>query len=447
MTQSKLRSARVMIAIVGVSLLAASAVRANDIPVTVAPWAPPTVEPFDPNVPAQVPPELTAGEDAVAIYSVEIDGEDSDTSGFTFNDTADGGKVLKIKGVKVSGSTTIKQPTDAPDKLKDHEKGHDTLAKAEYENAGKKVKAALEGFVGMSFVGEGDTVEEKQQSAFEKATAEFNRRLGVAEKAIESQMETLNEKYDSLTDHGKGTGDGEQKGPDGKIKPLTDGHGIAEALREKAKAPEAGKTSFVPDLNRSHAAAATTGLTLDEPTGLMTVDPRLLFTAAYDPLDPVLFGAHLDIDPLLAIGRQANGTFLLADSRLRITDTSGNSLMNAFLFELAFMPSSRAEHVSMIQGYLDVPPVYAGGAVPGVSDFLDSMLSATDLGELTMFHIFFNTPMPFDEFGHFTTSRLMGTTYLATAAVPLPSSLLLLLSGLVVLVTALRRRWLTVTAE
>jgi hypothetical protein len=420
---------------IGIGFLSDRAAFASDeIPVNVGPWGEPIIEYFDPNNPDEVPDDIPDNEDAVAVNHARV--QESPENQFLVQGASDGTiTVIKINEIKVNGVTVIKLPDDADDALEGHELGHDSLIRTEYAaKAEEKIEAAMKGFIGMKFQGTGATLEEKLKSASAMAKEEYNRRARKAERAIVAQQDVLEAKYDKLTDHGRGTGDGKEKDSEGKVKPVTTEVGIDMTLKEQAKAPKAGETALAPVQTTSFAIASEAMLNLDGDTGMMSFDGPLELSEAFDPGDPILDGPLLTINPMQMVGLLPNGSVLIADTALQITDPLTDILlMDAFLFELAFMPSSYEGFDSMIQGFLDVPPVFADGITPGSSDFLNGMLAATDAGELTMFYMFFNGDLPLDQFGNFNTSQISGIIKMSTAAVPVPASLPLFISVLAAL--------------
>lgn len=404
----------------------------DDVPVNVTPWPAPTEERFGPN---EIPDDIPEGEDAVAKGNVSLTGGNYT---FTIDNTTGKATIKTVAVVNVSGGTTIKLPKDAGDEptseesaLKEHEIGHDTLNKKEYESAAKKVKAAMKGFKGMMFPGKGATPELRNADATKQATAELTKRLDKARNGILNQMETLSVKYDKLTEHGAGKGDGKEKDEDGNIKTVSTEVGIKMALAEKAKANAAGKGAFIPNFDTPFAVADAAPVEIDRSTDLISFASDMDITGAFDPGDPIL-NATLNVGDMQAIGLQDNGTLLIADTNLQIVGIGGELLMDAVLFELAYMTSVDPAFGGMIQGFLDVPPVFAGGIDPDFgSDFLNGMLAATDAGNYTMFTLF--TPeLSFDSFGNLTSDGFNGKIALSRA-VPEPSTLVLFVFGFAVL--------------
>jgi hypothetical protein len=242
-------------------------------------------------------------------------------------------------------------------------------------------------------------------------------------------MSTLSAKYDSLTNHGKS--------------PTVDADtGTKEALKERDKAPGAGSNSWRPDNNKPFAAISGPTLLYDSATDVLTFSGPLLFDTALDPTDPILGAGEAIVGPIITIGPQLNGTVHLSDATFDIIDAaSGDTLLTAFLFELAYMPSSLPGFPGMIQGYLDIPPPFAALGVANTigSSFLDGLQQASLAGEPTGFWFYANQPV-FDAEGlpvlgeGGTTGRLIA----GVAIVPEPGTLSLL--GLGWLWGAARRR-------
>lgn len=388
----------------------------------VTPLPDPTVQTFDPNNP---PSDLGAGEKADAKTTVSLSG----TFSTGFNNQTKKFFVKDVDPVEVSGQTVIRQPNNADDDLKKHEQGHHTLSKNEYDQrAAKKVADALCGFKGMMFMGAGNTFQERAADAEKQAQAEYDRRLKRAKDAIESQMKTLSAKYDSLTDHSKS--------------PTVDtDKGIKEALKERDRAPGAGSNLWRPDRGQPFAMVSFPTLLYDNATDVMTFNDNLLFNAAADATDPLLGTGEALVGPIITIGPQLNGTVHLSDTTFSIIDsTNGDVLLNAFLFELAYMPSSLPEFPGMIQGYLDIPPPFAAQGLSNTigSPFLDGLQQASLANETTSFWFYTHEPV-FDAEGRPLLGE-GGTTGQLVAGIASPEPGTLSLFGLGLLGLAIRRR-------
>ena len=379
----------------------------------VTPLPDPSIETFDPNS----PPVGLSGEKADAKTSVSLSG----TFSTGFNPQTQKFFVEGVDPVELSSQTVIRQPSNADDQLKKHELGHHTLSKNEYEaRAAKKIDDALCGFKGMTFTGAGNTFQQRAADAEKQAQAEYDRRLKRAKEAIESQMKTLSAKYDSLTDHGKS--------------PTVDtDKGTKEALKERDRAPKAGSNLWTPDREKPFATVSGATLFYDTATDVLTFNGNLLFDTAADAADPILGTGRAVVGPIIAIGPQTNGTVHLSDTTFDILDSgSGDVLLNAFLFELAYTPSSLPEFPGMIQGYLDIPPPFASHGISNTigSPFLDGLQQANLANELTSFWFYTDRPV-FDAEGRALLDESGATGQLvAGVATPEPGTLLLFGFGL-----------------
>ncbi len=387
----------------------ATPAHAQDVDVTAQPWPAPTIEPFD-----APPPDLGAGEAADATPFVSA-------TGAAFTGTASGGDftVTTVGGVTTSGHTTIRQPSTASPTLAGHERGHDDLSKDEYNNrAAQKVKDAMRGFSGQTFKGVGATTAEKLANAKQQAADERDRRLNRAVDAILQQMNTLNTKYDTLTTHGTSPTETTDKGK-------------KDAIAERAQAPKAGQNSQLPDTSKPFAGFdAFASLVVSNDRVGLTGSP--LLDVASDSTDAIVGRGAVQLQPFVFIGPQENGTMHLSDTSLRIVDiASGAVLMNAFIFEAAYIPSGPAGFAGTIQGFLDIPPEFAGGIHNTIgSSFLDQMQAASAAGRPTDFWLFTTDPL-FDAQGGVLVDP-DGTTAALRIGTPVPEP-----ASIVLLVTAL----------
>lgn len=408
------------------AICSATSVWAGDTTVEDYPDTPTVVE-YDPD--EGKPAGVADDEDGLATAEYTTEGS------FGLQNTEDGVAVTNHQtSVGVAATTTL--PDDADQDLKDHEAAHHTLFKEEYDaNAKKKLDAAMNGFIGMTFTGQGQTQQEKQDDAAQQAEDEYNKRLDRALAAIAQQGQTVGEKFDKLTEHGTGTSNDTSEG-----KPLDTDAGLDETRAEKAKAPDAGKQAYIPNQISEPYVLASVGLDVDDATDMISLSGTASIAGGVSALDPVL-GAEISISDLIYIGMLNNGAGLVSDGALQITDPgSGNVLLDGFLFELAFMPSTIDGFSNMLQGYLDVPPIFAGGVDPTGSEFLSALdATSSDPNNLSMFYYLFDDPLPMDGDGNLTTTALTGTIKIGIAPVPVPAGLPLLLAAGVLLIRVGRR--------
>lgn len=357
----------------------------NNVEVDLKPWPAPTITQFDPTNP---PPDLKQGEDGDATVIVELAGNFVALWDPTSN-------TLRVTSVKiiVEGRTDIRLPNNADQNLKDHENGHDTLSKNEYETkVKKKIQNAFRQFVGMKFKSKGATVAERMDDVGRKADAELNSRTKMIINAIKKQINTINEKFDKLTDHGRGKATDPKSG-----KHVDTKTGVAVAIAERDKAPAAGTRGSSPNPKKPSGGTALdpTSVFFDPSVGSLGFGGDLLLKFAWDPTDAILGRGQVKVDPILLIGPQENGKILLSDTTLQIIDVRNGALfMDGFVFELVFMSSSLPGLAGMVQGFLAIPPDFAGGINNTInSDFLPDMQAASSVGEPTTFWFFADQPM------------------------------------------------------
>jgi hypothetical protein len=86
---------------------------------------------------------------------------------------------------------------------------------------------------------------------------------------------------------------------------------------------------------------------------------------------------------------------LLADVPIKIFDGfTGDTLLDGYLLQVAYMPSTLAGYPGMIQGYLDIPPQWARGIRNTIgSPFLNNLQAASNLGMQTTVWIFPSAPL------------------------------------------------------
>lgn len=424
----------VSLSIIGLSFYLDTPLARGDDTVTVNVQAipAPTVTEFPPN---NTPADLDPKEAADTKANVKVEGG-------AFNGSFDGTKltITSVGEVTVSGTTKIRRPNNADQTLKDHENGHDDLIKGEYNRtAKKKAEDAMRGFKGMMFVGEGNTRDERKASATAKAEAERNARLKKAEKGIFDQIDTLNKKYDDLTKHGTS-------------QTVNTSQGKQMAKKELGLASAAGSNPFIPDSNSALAGTADPPrVTFDPDTGLLTFDfsgSPLDFSSA-GPGDPIL-GSIISLSPLQLIGPQENGTIHLATSELNVSK-DGSDVLHGYLVEAAYMPSTLPGFAGMIQGYLDVPPAFTGAGINNtigsgfLSDYQAQFDDEVSAKRSTLW--FYTDQMLFDNSGNILSLSSEGTFKFGIAAVPEPSSLVLMVSGALAFVGYLLYRHRRVAGE
>jgi len=372
----------------------------GQVTVTPNPYGSPAITTFPPGTP---PSDLKPGESADATARATVD---AGAEGVMFVPNGDGTfSITKIEAT-TSGSTTIRQPANAGDDLKNHELGHDTLFKDEYDkNAKRKAETALKELLGKKF----NSVQEMQDA--------FSATLKKAGAAIEQQMQTLSDKYDKLTHHGDGTG-------------APTNAGITDAKKERDNAKPAGQNAQVPNIpsgqsSNFHAVIDAADHVQFQGTSAIT-NPAVAS-------DPINTRGQLVIEPLIRIGLQENGSTYLSDGHLQIVDSvTGNVLLDGFLFEAAIMPSSLPGYAEMIQAYLDIPPALAGGITNSIGSPLLAEMDAEAAG---------GVPFSFWFFANGSLAGAGGTTGDAViGAVPEPGTLLLVIPALVLGLSPMRGR-------
>jgi hypothetical protein len=359
-----------------------------EIIVTSSGWRSPEVEKFPPESP---PPDLK-DDDADASPSVGVNGKITEG---TYKD----GKFKPTKVVAdVNGVTKIREPNNCDPNLHGHEMGHDQLCKGEFEkNAVKKVEDALKGFDEMEFTGDGNTPGERYKNACDKALAELKRRLDAAAAAIEQQMEVVNAKFDKITDHGANEDPNTAKG-------------VEEAQKEKANAANSGDTNVTPRTDSNSPSGTGMGGASTDPNGKLQFPTPIPLSDGNNPSDPINGRGRAKIDKMIVIGMQNNGTLHLSDTVMHIIDSMNPSvnLMEAFIFNISYRPSSIAGFAGMIQGYLDIPPSIYGGGINNTigSPWLNKMQASADQGEYMCFW-FYSLNEMFDEKGNWLLGPAM----------------------------------------
>lgn len=167
-----------------ISLILAQAANAETaLSIELKPWGAPVIHTF-----AEPPADLGAeyAADATArlkqFYRYEAR---PDINGYLY---------LKKFEFTLSGYTEIRLPQDADEYLHQHEHGHDALNRLQYERHLKKIdRTAIEQLVGVRF---------RTRHELEQAIAvAVGSAIGL--ERLELAMDTINQRYDSLTDHGR----------------------------------------------------------------------------------------------------------------------------------------------------------------------------------------------------------------------------------------------------
>lgn len=367
----------------------------------IPPTPPPTI--FDPNNP---PNNLPPGENADTSMDVQVTG--GNASG-TFDGTTL--TVTQVGPVKVEGSITTRLPSDAGQGLKDHEGGHDTLSRDEYNRtAKKKTEDAFRGLQGMKFTGTGNTPQERLENAQKQLNDEITARQTRAAQGIGSQSGTLNNKYDKLTGHGTNT-------------TVTTPAGMTAAKKELGLAAASGVVPLTPGTAVAGGANQPVGISFNAETSLLTFDlsAAAVTLFSHDAGDP-LNGASLSLFPLPLIGLQENGTTSLATSEFDII-SGGETVLHGFLVEAAYFPVSSVEgFAGMIQGYLDIPPEYTGAGINNflgsqfLSDYQQQFSSDTTAGLSTLW--LYTTEPLFDSSGQYRSTSGVGALRFGIAHAP-----------------------------
>jgi hypothetical protein len=207
-----------------------------------------------------------------------------------------------------------------------------------------------------------------------------------AKAAIQQQMDVLNGKYDKLTDHGKSG---------------TTAAGEAGAKAEQAKAPPAGQVPVKPDDSKQHSRVQDPGWKYfyDANDRLILPNHGRINSALFSN-DPIINRGYFVVDTMVHVGLQQTGGVLLSDTRMQIVDSvSGDTLLDGFLYQIAYIPSTLPGYAGMIQAYLDIPPASVGGIRNTIgSPFLNGMQAASDTGQATEVWFYAAAPL-FDSNG------------------------------------------------
>jgi hypothetical protein len=343
-------------------------------------------------------------------------------------------KLADAVAVTVSGTDTIRiaepsnPPTSVEKALLEHENGHAELDRNEFQrDAQAKTLQIFNGVRSIEFKGTGDTKQAALDAATASLKAEIDRRAELVANAISSQAKVLGDMYDDLTDHGKN-----DKGPIDSAK-----KGVDAALAKRDSAASAGSTSNSPDPQKPHGSTSPDPATISYDAGLgaFTFGGNTTLQYGGDSLDPILGRGVVEVNPMLLIGLQDNGTYHLADTEMSIFDEqTGDRLLKAYLLGLAYMPSSLPGFAGMIEGSLGILPAFTGNT----DNFLDSPLlsglqAAADAGEPTEFWFYTSSPR-FDADGNLLAGAdpIDGSMKIGIGT-PEPESVIMLLSIVVIL--------------
>ncbi len=252
--------------------------------------------------------------------------------------------------------------------------------------------------------------------------------LGKIKDSIKQQMQAVSDYFDKLTEHGKST-------------TVDTATGVAETKKHHNKAPNAGDKQQAPN-NQAPNAGSDNGQSLYDPQHeTLIFQGHAPINHANSPADPIISRGEIAVGPMILIGHLPNGALLLSDTRLQVLDRfSSDVLMDAFLFELAFTPSSLPGFNGMIQGYLAIPPESAGGTNNTIgSPFLAAMQQDSTNNPATRFWYFTNQDLNALLAGDSNAAQF-GTGMLVLGQMPEPSSLALLVVGAAAMSRLGRRR-------
>ena len=328
-------------------------------------------------------------------------------------------------GVTVTGVVTIYVPvlpanptaeeTQVDQELRAHEQGHVDLCKNEYaKNAQKKFSEAISDLTGTTL-----------QKALDRGREAFL-----------DQEKILSDKFDRLT-------------KDGTSNTVTASQGVSMALAER-DAPPPGEAPGKPDTSKQWGFTAPdpARVFFDPLTNRLSLGGDVLITDTANPLDPIRGRGAFEFDPMLVIGPAANGSIHLADTAFRIRDTfTGDLLLNGYLLEIGYLPSTLPGFAGMLQGFLDIPPLFAGGISNTIaSQLLDAFAAGSLAGDAPAVWFFADQPL-FDPGGHSQTGLPFEITgnlkggFSDYRFVPEPASVWLLLAGFMAWATRLKGAW------
>ncbi len=361
----------------------------------------PTVVEFPGGPPPSPPAGIDLGKhDAIAVAWVAV-------SGGAFKGYMKDGcfNISSMDPVNVEGNTTIYQPDNADQKLKDHEEGHDDLNRFEYDrNAVKKLTAIMDGFDKMKFC------DADPQKALKAAEAERDKRFRAAEQAIINQMNVLGKVYDSneYTAHNHNDMD-----PGDAVEDIKKHVKELEAKKDTpasgavGRAVPAPKFPVNPLFQCSDPVAFIRfrnnwkGAIMWEPPEGMQVNPL--------PSDNLFGRLLIIIDKLLPLGKkdkEKDPKDDFSDAMVVFADVADSNevYMEAGIFQITLAESDRPEYAYMLHGVLDVLPKTINNAVG--SDWLGVMETAALNGQTCGFWVYFDEPL-MDEDGQFIDDNAM----------------------------------------
>ena len=246
-----------------------------------------------------------------------------------------------------------------------------------------------------------------------------------------SPLQLISDEYDRLTEHGKSDTVDTKKG-------------VEDVQKKRKKASKSGSTPKQQDKSETSAKILDPPeVRYDSVLDRLVFEGDMVIDGAADPLDSLIGRGRVAIAPVIIIGVQEDGAIHLSDTTLLIEDElTGDVLMDAFLLEMVYRDSTLNGFTDMIQGYLDVPPAFAGGTSNTIgSSFLDDIQVAADAGLRTTFWMHTTAPL-LGEFGEpvAADTAFIVAMKLGIAFVPTPTALWAGLVGLLAVVIVGMRR-------